>query len=266
MISIVMSVYNGEKFISKAIESVLNQTYSNFEFIILDDGSFDNSLNIIQEYSKRDSRIRIISKKNTGLTKSLNIGLNLACGQYIARIDSDDVWEKSKLAKQVQFLESYSNYALIGSAYNEIDENDIIIKHNQTVLLTTTDSQIKERIVYCNPFLHSAVLFRTEVLQSIGGYNEDFKYTQDYELWIRIMSKYKVANLSDILVSRRFSKNMISVKQEKEQRFFALKAKILAIKLLKKDILSYKHLINDLFVYLLPSIVTAFIRKLNVYK
>jgi glycosyltransferase involved in cell wall biosynthesis len=262
-ISIVTSIYNSDKTLSRMIESVLDQTFNNFELILINDGSTDKSLNIIQEYAKKDNRILLIDKKNTGLTKSLNIGLEKAKGEFIARLDADDIWKKDKLEKQIEFFEKNQDYALVGTAYNEIDEIGNIIYQKQRVPLLLQYEDIIKNIVKFNPFLHSSVLFKKEILETIGLYNENFKYTQDYEFWIRIMSQYKVANLGEILASRRYSADMISIKKEKEQRMCAIKSKLLAIKLLNKFIFEYKYIINDILVYILPQIIVNYIRKIK---
>ncbi len=260
-ISIVVSVYNADKTITNMIDSVLNQTYKNFELILINDGSTDNSLNIIKQYYKEDSRIVIIDKENSGLTKSLNIGLKKAQGKYIARLDADDVWLPSKLQKQVAFLEDNIEYALLGTAYNEIDDNGKVIYNKQRTRRLFSYADIIGNIEKLNPFFHSSVLFRRELLETIGFYNEKFQYTQDYEYWIRIVSKNKAANLPEILASRRYGENMISISKEKEQRLYAIKAKLLAIKTFRKSIFSYKYLINDILVYILPKKVINIIRQ-----
>ena len=263
IISIIVSIYNSDKTLSQMIESVLNQTYKDFELILINDGSTDNSLDVIKKYAKKDNRIVTIDKKNSGLTKSLNIGLKKAKNKYIARIDADDIWYPTKLEKQIEFLEQNQDYTLVGTVYNEIDENGKIIYKKQRTPLLITDEEIRKNIVRFNPFFHSSVMFKKEVLETVGFYNEELKYTQDYEFWIRIMSKYKVVNLSEILASRRYGKDMISIKKEKEQRMYAIKAKLLAMKLLKKSIFEYKYLVNDILVFMLPQEIVNAIRKIK---
>jgi glycosyltransferase involved in cell wall biosynthesis len=263
IVSVIISTYNDKNTLLHAINSVLNQTYKDFELILINDGSTDCSLNIIKEYLEKDNRIILINKENSGLTKSLNIGLKKAKGKYIARIDADDIWKLTKLEKQIKFLEKNQNYGLIGTAYDEIDEYGNIIYKKQRTLLLLNDKDIKKNIVKFNPFFHSSVVFRKEILSNIGFYNESFKYTQDYEFWIRIISSYKVINLDEILASRRYSENMISIKKEKEQKIYAIKAKLLAIQLLNKSIFDYRYLINDIFIYILPQFIVSFIRKIK---
>ena len=263
MISIIVSIYNSDKTLSKMIDSVLSQTYQDFELILINDGSSDNSFNIMKDYLEKDNRIILIDKENSGLTKSLNIGLKRVNGKYISRIDADDIWKKDKLEKQIKFLETNNHYALVGTAYDEIDKEGKIMYLKQRTPLLTTNDNIINNIVKFNPFFHSSVLFRKEVLGTIGFYNEEFKYTQDYEFWVRIMSKLKVANLDEVLASRRYSENMISISKEKEQRMYAIKAKLLAIKLLNKSIFEYRYLINDILVYILPQFIVDFIRKIK---
>jgi glycosyltransferase involved in cell wall biosynthesis len=263
-ISVVMSVYNGEEYVWDAIESTLNQTYGNFAFIIINDGSNDGTFDILMKCLEQDNRIVVINQENIGLTKSLNRALRIIQIvskhiKYIARIDADDIWCKEKLQKQVRFFEKNCHIGLVGSMYEEIDRNGNIVCA-QKVCFIEADKDIRNNIFRFNPFFHSSVMFRQKILNTIGVYNEEFQYAQDYEYWIRIMSKYKVANLSECLASRRYTKNMISISKEKSQRYYAVKAKLLAIKLLKLPSISYLYLLNDLMVILLPRPVVTAIR------
>ena len=261
MVSVVMSVYNGSHFLGDAINSVLAQTYTDLEFIIVDDGSTDDSVTIISGFAERDHRIVFIKKENTGLTRSLNTGLQIAKGEFIARIDSDDIWYPDKLAIQIGFFQREFEYHLLGTAYNEIDTNGSVISENQRLPILASNDIIKKEIVKFNPFFHSSVVFRRSVLSIVGLYNEEFIYAQDYELWIRIISKFKVANLPYILASKRFSKHMISIKKEKKQRIYAMRSKLLAIKLLKKPAHCCRYLINDILVCTLPRFFVQLVRK-----
>lgn len=266
VVSVVMSVYNGEKYLRDSVESILNQTLEDFEFIIVDDGSADSSFKIMEEYARSDKRIVAIKNpSNLGLPKSLNIALKNTKGDFIARMDADDISLPERLEKQVRFLKENPSYGLVGTAYIEIDGNGKIIG-NQRIRFLETDENIKKKIIGFNPFPHCAVMFRKEIQDSIGFYNEEFKYAQDYEFWIRIMTRYKVRNLPEVLVHKRYSNNMISVNKEKEQRFYAVKAKIRAIRLLNKSFFRCVYLLKDLLFLMLPYIIINFIRTIKRHR
>jgi glycosyltransferase involved in cell wall biosynthesis len=201
-VTVLLPVFNGSKFLLKAINSILHQTYKNFEFLIIDDFSTDNSLEIIN--SILDYRLRIITNKtNIGLTKTLNKGLQLANGQYIARIDQDDTSVKDRLQKQMHYLEKIKSIKLIGSWCKIIDENDQFIK---SIHFPCDREEILEAFVSYNPFIHSSVVFDKNVAINLGGYPKSFVHAQDFYLWYKITSKFQSKNISDELVNIRWHK------------------------------------------------------------
>ncbi len=204
IVSIVMSTYNDERYISKAIKSVVNQTYVNWEFIIINDNSSDKTEYIIFSILKSDPRLVYIkNKKNLGLTANLNKGIKKAKGKYIARIDSDDIWTaKSKLNKQVKFLNSHLDYALIGTWAQVINENNqklYVLKY------PIDDKEIKKVILRENCFLHSSVLIRKEDLKDVGYYNSNNETSQDHELWLELGRRRKLCNIPQILIKYRLN-------------------------------------------------------------
>ena len=214
-ISVLMSVYNSEKYLKECIDSVLSQTYSNFLFFIINDKSTDNSLNIISSYS--DSRIRLIENDNNiGLTKSLNKGVDQINTKYIARIDADDICEPTRLSSQLDVLEGDENLALVGSSAFLIDEtgNDV-----GEILVPTID--VKERLFFKNSFIHSTILVRTDVLKKYR-YDEEIKYAQDYNLWVKISQAHDLTNLKERLIKYRYHDESVSVAKKKEQDIFVL--------------------------------------------
>ena len=164
-VSVLMSVYNGERYLSESVESILDQTYSDFEFIIVDDASEDGTWQMLTTYVGRDSRIVLIrNKENIGLTRSLNKGLALARGKYIARQDADDVSVPERLAKQVAFLERHPSVVLLGTAIEWIrDSGDLIGKIGQH---PCTDAGIRQKMLLQYSFWHSSVMVRLTVLLS----------------------------------------------------------------------------------------------------
>jgi len=189
-ISVIMAVFNGEKNIAAAIESILNQTYKDFEFIIVDDGSNDRSYEIIKNYADKDDRIKIIrNNSNTGLTKSLNKAITQAKGEFIARQDDDDISLPSRLELQVNFLEQNPEYSFCGC--------NGIIKQNGVELLEYFDyNEIKQNLITKNCFAHPSIVIRKTMFEKFGNYDEKYLYGQDYELWCRLIYKLKQISIN----------------------------------------------------------------------
>ena len=165
-VSVIMPVYNAERFLRLAIDSILGQTFSNFEFIIINDGSTDGSLKIIKSY--KDSRIHLISRPNKGLAPSLNEGLTRAKGQYIARMDADDISLPKRLAQQVDFLDQNPTVGLVGSNYIIIDDSG---KKLDVTDVFTHPSDLKVAMVTCNQYGHGSVMMRSTVFKNIKPYD-----------------------------------------------------------------------------------------------
>lgn len=262
-VAILMCCYNAESTVALSINSVLKQSFNNFQFIIINDASTDTTVEILHSFSEKDNRISLYSNdKNIGLTRSLNRGLNYCKGTYIARIDADDIWVQDKLAQQVNYLEAHPNCALLGTAYQRIDANGAYLGE-ATIPVLNSDQLIRNAIIKFNPFFHSSVIFRRDACMQLGGYDESYRYAQDYNLWVRFAAKYSVANLSDILAFQRITPESISIKKERQQRWYGLKSKLLAIKLLKLSALHYYYLLNNLAVIVLPRSFVRFIRILK---
>jgi len=222
-----MPVHNGARYLKQAIESVLDQNFSDFEFIVIDDGSSDDSLEIVDSFAKKNPRIKIVKNENNlGLQKSLNRGMRKADGKYIARIDHDDIWyDRDKLQKQVNFLQQNSSYALVGTAALCIDSDG---KEINSLQYKTSDQEIRYYMLLSNQFAHPSVLIRKKYLEEVGFYSEDKKYknVEDYELWLRLGKKYKLANLSDYSLKYRINPKGISLKNQFRQRLSGLKLSI----------------------------------------
>lgn len=212
-VSVIMSVYNGERFLHEAMESILNQTFKEFEFIIINDGSTDRTGDILESYA--DERMVIINQDKIGLTKALNRGLSFARGEYIARMDADDVSLTERLERQVAFLDENTDVALVGCNFYEIDESGDIIARKE---VTLENEEIKWRLLFHNCFGHSTTVFRKECLSVVDGYDEGIIYSQDYDLWLRISQHYNVGNLGEFLHKwRRNKSDGISVVKTQEQ-------------------------------------------------
>ena len=197
-ITVLMSVFNGEAYLEAAIRSILGQTFPDFEFLIIDDGSSDGSIAIVEAF--QDERIRLIrNETNIGLTRSLNKGLALAKGKYIARMDADDVALPDRLRLQFDFLETNQGYALIGGERQLLQNGHLTTKRGE---LFAEHEAIRIQQLFRNGFVHSTVMIRTSLVKLLR-YDETIFAAQDYELWVRISQRAKVANLLSPLVQYR---------------------------------------------------------------
>jgi len=221
LVSIIMSVHNGEAYLETAVLSVIEQEYRNFEFIIIDDGSTDDTRKILEKIT--DPRVKIIYKENTGLTKSLNYALTLVIGDYIARIDADDIYEKDKLKTQVEYLNKNPDVTLCGTWAKFIDENENDVGEYK---VPVEYDKIKKTILFHNPFIHSSVVFRKKLIDSVGAYDVKFRFAQDYELWSRVVFKHKVANIPQYLLKYRKLNSGITKSKNFLVRWLGLKIRI----------------------------------------
>ncbi len=229
LVSVVMPVYNGEKYLREAIDSILNQAFKDFEFIIINDGSTDKSEEIIKSYN--DNRIRLISQNNLKLIKSLNKGVKLAVGKYIARMDADDISLPERLEKEVEFLNRNQDVCLVGTYSFVIGPDGKVI---DTWKGFSENKKIKENLLICNQFCHGSVIFRKKCIEDVGFYREELgvmsDYIGDYDLWLRISERWNIANIPEILYKHRINPNSISVQKSGKQG----KCKKFAIKLAKE--------------------------------
>ncbi len=202
-----MSCYNGSRWLHEAIDSVLAQTFEAFEFILVDDGSTDETWNIIQSYRDRDDRIVAISKQNTGLADSLNIGIAQASGAWIARLDADDQCELTRLEEQVKFVHCHPEVVLLGAGFVEIDEQGRTIKKQ---LYPTGHRKLVRHLERLRRFFpHSSAFYRVDVVRQVGGYNLRFRRAQDKRLWLELALRGKIACLPQFLVRvRKHSRQM----------------------------------------------------------
>jgi len=208
VISVLMSVFNGGHHLSMALESVLEQTFTDFEFIVIDDGSTDSTSEILADYASRDSRIRLVRHdRNMGLTYSLNKGLAHARGRYIARQDADDISLPERLSKQLSYFQLHPGTGLLGTWAEAIDPEG---KALHTGNLPTNSTVIKWHLHFANCLVHTSVMYPLVMVRRLGFYAEDFESAQDYELWVRLSQISTVANLPQVLVQRRLGPHRIS--------------------------------------------------------
>ncbi|MFA4827511.1 MAG: glycosyltransferase [Candidatus Shapirobacteria bacterium] len=188
LVSVVMTSYNRSKLINRAILSVINQSYQNWELIIVDDASTDNTPTILKEWTNKEKGIKVvINKKNLwrqyGLSPNLNKGIDLSKGKYIARLDDDDYWiDKDKIKKQVEFLENNPDYVVCGGgAIVEDGSGKEIFRY----LKNEKDEDIRQRALFSNPFSHTTTMFLKEKAKKVGGYG-NWRYAEDWDLWLKL--------------------------------------------------------------------------------
>ena len=203
-VSIIMPVYNDAEYLSQAIQSILKQTFHDWELLAINDGSKDNSEKILQEFAAADSRVRVYNNpSNLGLVPTLNRALSLSNANLIARLDSDDYWTDSqKLFKQVEFFEMNPEYGLLGTFGIAVDTED----HPLFELnFPSNDSSIRAEILKHNCFIHSSVMFQKDLVMQAGGYQLSEGYVEDYELWLKLGTKTKMSVLPYHMVNYRIN-------------------------------------------------------------
>ncbi|WP_281796914.1 glycosyltransferase family 2 protein [Desulforhabdus amnigena] len=210
-ITVLMSCYNAGRWLHEAIDSVLQQTFKNFEFIILDDGSEDETWNIIQSYCSRDKRIVAIRKENTGLADSLNVGIAHAKGTWIARLDADDLCEPTRLEEQIAFIRKNPEIVLLGTGFLEINDSGSVLKrHSYPAKHDQLLHRLKRSMAF---FPHSSAFYRTDLVQRVHGYNPRIKRSEDTDLWLRLSEKGKLGCFKKPLVRIRKHSEQISLDQ-----------------------------------------------------
>lgn len=214
-ISVVMSVHNGLSFLGAAIDSVLRQSFADFEFVIVDDGSTDGSADALDRHAASDPRIRLLHRNRGGLTSALNAGIAMAQGKFVARIDSDDVAEPDRLARQFEFLRSHEECLVVGSAVTLIDPDGDALGIRK---YPTEHDAIEARHLQGDGAVpHPTAMFRYEAWQAVGGYREAFPCAQDLDLWLRLGEVGRLANLEVPLLRYRLHASAVSVQRRAEQ-------------------------------------------------
>ncbi len=212
MVSVVMPVFNAEKYVDEAIQSILNQTYPDFEFIIIDDGSTDKSATIIE--SIKDDRIIILrNHTNKGLIYSLNRGIDYSRGKYIARMDADDVCEATRFAEQVQFMERHPAIGICGTAYRFFG----IGKNSKTRYMNSNPFMNKANLMFYPVLAHPSVMMRKSVFDKYAlRYNDEFKNAEDYGLWVEAIKYTDISNINKKLLNYRIVKNSVTRNANKD--------------------------------------------------
>jgi glycosyltransferase involved in cell wall biosynthesis len=227
LISVIMPVYNAEKFIGRAIDSVLKQTFKDFELIILNDKSSDSTLEIIKKYLEIDSRIRLITfdTKSTVATL-LNKGVEVAKSNIIARMDADDYSLKTRFEKQYKKINENDKYAIVGANIIIVDEDYLTISSRS---YPTNSKDLKKMMLRYSPFAHPVVMFRKDYFQEFNGYNANIPHVEDIDLWFRLGTKYEFASIDEPLLKYTLLFNSNSHKNVKRQELEGFEVKWRAV-------------------------------------
>lgn len=213
-----MSVFNGERYLAEAVESVLAQSFGDFEFLILDDGSTDSTAAIVRDFAARDRRIRPIIRENRGLIPSLNEMLDEARAPVVARMDADDICRPDRFEKQIAFLAAHPDYGVVGSWSEDIGEHgeplerggeDHPLNHDQMLVAIERGGQL---------ICHPAAMYRRDIVRSVGGYHAAFRHCEDLDLWLRLSSVTKMGNIAQRLVRYRRYPGQVSSRHATQQQ------------------------------------------------
>jgi len=245
-LSVIMSVYNDDSTLKESIKSILNQSFKNFEFIIINDGSTNFTHKVIEEFLKvkKNNILYIRSKKNLGLPKMLNTGIKYSNGVYIARQDADDISFRNRMFLQINFLKKNNKIDLLGCNSINFYENTSIKKRT---FLPSFDFEIKRQILKNNPICHSSVMFRANFFNKYGLYDEKFKKSQDYELWLRVKNKCVFHNMKDVLLKRSIKKKSFGI----ITLYYGTLSRIKHSENLNEIIKSLLYSCRDFFLYIL---------------
>ena len=215
-VSVVMPARNGARWLGEAVESVISQSFPDWELLAIDDGSTDDTPRLLTGFAGRDSRIRVIRQDASGLVAALNRGLAAARGSLLARLDADDRAAPTRLQRQVQYLASHSDVGLLGSWAQEIDDQGRMLGQRKP---ETRPDELSRLLLRSNPLVHSSVMLRTGLARSLGGYRAAFRAAEDYDLWLRIAEVAKPANLPEMLVQYRWHSENVSKRDALRQSF-----------------------------------------------
>jgi glycosyltransferase involved in cell wall biosynthesis len=214
LVSVVMSVFNGESFLVEAVESILAQTFRDLEFVVIDDGSIDGTAEILARYASQDERMRVYRHENRGRAESLNIGISLARGKYIARMDADDIALPDRLREQVEFMECHQEVGLLSGAVQVINAKGQMLIIVRPPL---EDPEIRLVMERANTIYHPTVLMRKELVVASGGYRKALLDADDYDLFLRIGERSKFASLFNLVLLYRIHANQVSIKNMTQQ-------------------------------------------------
>jgi hypothetical protein len=225
VVSVVMPVRDAERFLGEAIESILSQTFRDFEFIVADFGSTDKSREIACRYARKDSRVKLHEVPPCNLAQARNAGCSFAQGRYIAVMDADDVCLPDRLKWEVEFLEGNPSIGVVGGATQWIDASGNFLRCHH---YPTGDREIKAELQTTCPFCHPTALIRKDAFEQVGGYRAAFSLAHDYDLWLRTSERFESANLQQVVLSYRIHPHQVSLGKRTQQTMCFLAAQVSA--------------------------------------
>jgi len=234
-ISVLMSVFNGSKWLKQSIDSVLNQKGIDFELVVINDGSTDKTSKILESYN--NEKLNIFNRNNNGLTKSLNYGLKKCRGRFIARIDADDICMPNRLRQQLQFLNKHDDITLVGSNAILIGGSDEYL--GSSVYPSLNNDLVNRLINFQSIFPHSSIFFQKDDILNLGGYNENYYRAQDYELYLRLSKNHKIATIQKSLISLRL--NIFGPTLSDEKQFIYALAALINYYRKEKNLIDYSQ-------------------------
>jgi len=220
-VTVLMSVYNGEKYLAEAVESILNQTFRDLEFLIINDGSTDATADILERYRRSDNRITVYNQENQGLIASLNRGFQLAKGEYVARMDADDVSLTERLAREVKFMDTHPDIGVVGTWVEYMDENGRRLGEWH---FPTAPDVIGWHLLFGCCLAHPSVIMRRDVFQQLGFYRPQALHAEDYDLWSRAVTVTRLANIPEVLLRYRISGEGICQRHHQTQEESVMRA------------------------------------------
>lgn len=256
LVSVVMTIFNAEFSLRRAIESIQRQSLKDFEFLIINDGSTDKSFSIVNEYMKNDKRIRVITnERNLQIAHSLNIGVFSARADFIARMDSDDISFPKRLEVQYTFLQKHPKVAIVGANILIIDENESIISKRE---YPTRSDDLKKVMFRYSPFAHPTVMFRKKIFQEFGGYNPQMIPCEDIDFWFKIGSKYEFGSIAEPLLKYTLSSNSNSHYNLRSTELLGFKIRLNAVRLY-----GFKPNLYDI-IYNLLQFISSWLMPANI--
>jgi len=247
-VSVIMSAYNAEKYLYESVNSILLQREISLELIVINDGSEDNTLSILKEIALNDARLKIIDKPNEGLPIALNLGIKASQGEYLARMDADDIADFSRLSKQAALLDKDDEIDILGTFVKAFGDGK-----ERLWKFPVNNENCKVALLFINPIAHPTVMFRRRVIENIGLYDTSFDYDQDYELWARASANHRISNLALPLLKYRIHERQMGSVFSKSERINSQKRTQL-------------YLLNEMGVYLSDEEMELYVLLANGYR
>ena len=239
-VSVLMPVFNGARWLQQSIDSIRNQSLTDFELIIVDDGSTDDSYLIAANLARLDDRIRVVRQAHSGVATALNHGITLSKSKFIARMDADDIAHRERLQKQFSAFRECPRIGALGSWARVIDEQGRSLRELKPEINPT---ELHKSLIKQNPFIHSSMMFSADLVQYLGGYRAALDGAEDYDLWLRMSEHAPLANIPELLISLRHHATSASVTLNLKQLLAARLARMSAAqrRVLKRDIVEQLH-------------------------